>query len=47
MAELDQEDIDFLKNIAEELRKIGPVYNAEADELENIAYRAEQKEWEA
>ena len=39
MAKLDQEDINFLEDLAEELRRIGPVYNAEADELENILFR--------
>ena len=38
--EWDQEDINFLEDLAEELRRINPVYNAEADELENIIYRA-------
>lgn len=46
MAELDQEDINFLKDLAEELRKISPVYEAEAIELENIIDRANQKEWD-
>ena len=41
MAQLDQEDINFLKDIAEELRAHGGVYNAEANELENIIFRAE------
>lgn len=47
MAELDQEDINFLKDLAEELRRIDPnVYEAEAIELENIIDRANQKEWD-
>ena len=41
MAELDREDINFLKDIAEELRAHGTVYNAEATELDNIIFRAE------
>ncbi len=40
MGELDQEDLDFLQALAKELRNIDPIYNAEADELENIVYRA-------
>ena len=43
MAELDQEDINFLEDLAEELRRIDPeVYEAEAIELENIIYRAKE-----
>ena len=38
---LDQEDINFLKEIAEELKKHDGVYDAEAVELENIIFRAE------
>ena len=45
MAELDQEDINFLKDLAEELRRHDGTYDAEAIELENIIGRAEQKEW--
>lgn len=36
---IDQEDVNFLEDLAEELRKINPVYNAEAIELENILFR--------
>ena len=44
MAELDHEDLEFLKFIAEELRAIDPkVYEAEATELENIVFRATQE----
>ena len=44
MAELDQEDINFLEDLAEELRRIDPeVYEAEAIELENIIYRAKEE----
>ena len=43
MADLDQEDINFLEDLAEELRRIDPeVYEAEAIELENIIYRAKE-----
>lgn len=45
MAQLDQEDIEFLVELAKELRRIDlKVYGAEADELENIVYRAEEGE---
>lgn len=38
---MDEEDINFLQDLAEELRRINPeVYEAEAVELENIIYRA-------
>ncbi|KKL68697.1 hypothetical protein LCGC14_2122430 [marine sediment metagenome] len=37
---MDIEDINFLKDLAEELRRIDPdTYEAEAIELENIIYR--------
>ena len=37
---LDQEDINFLKDLIEELPKIdNGVYRSEAEELENILYR--------
>ncbi len=40
MTQLDQEDINFLEDLAEELRKINPpIYKAEAEELENIVHR--------
>jgi len=41
---MDKEDLNFLKDLAEELRKINPIYNAEADELENIIFREETAE---
>ena len=41
MAKLDQEDINFLEDLVEELRRHDGVYSAEATELENIIYRAE------
>ena len=41
MCELDLEDINFLNILADELRKIdGDTYQAEAEELENIIFRA-------
>jgi len=40
MAELDQEDINFLEDLAEELRRHKGVYDPEAEELENIIFRA-------
>jgi len=44
MAELDLEDIGFLEELAKELRRIDlKLYGAEADELENIAFRAKQE----
>ena len=44
MADLDQEDLDFLQEIANELRRFeNNVYGAEADELENIIYRAKEE----
>ena len=36
---MDLEDISFLRDLAEELPKISDVYQAEAQELENIIYR--------
>ena len=36
---MDIEDINFLQDLAEEMRRISPDYNAEAIELENIVYR--------
>ena len=37
---MDIEDINFLEDLAEELRRIDPeAYEAEAVELENIIYR--------
>ena len=36
---MDIEDINFLQDLAEELRKINVCYWAEADELENIVLR--------
>ena len=44
MAQLDQEDIKFLEDLAEELRKHKGVYDPEADELENIVFRAKEGE---
>ena len=41
---MDKEDINFLRDLAEELRRIDSVYEAEAIELENIIYR-ETQEW--
>ena len=38
--ELDQEDLNFLEDLAEELRRHEGVYDAEAIELENIIHRA-------
>ena len=43
MVQLDQEDINFLEDLAEELRNHGGVYNAEAVELENIIFRAKEE----
>ena len=38
---MDQEDLDFLEEIRKELLRIDPnAYKAEAEELENIIYRA-------
>lgn len=42
--QLDKEDIYFLEELAEELRRIDKVYEAEAIELENIIYRAKLEE---
>ena len=42
MAQLDLEDINFLKEIAEELKRHDGVYDAEAEELENIIFRARE-----
>lgn len=39
MAELDQEDINFLEDLSEELRRHDGIYEAEAVELDNIIYR--------
>ena len=36
---MDEEDINFLKDLAEELRRHDGTYEAEAIELENIIYR--------
>ena len=36
MVQLDLEDINFLEDLAEELRRHGGVYDPEAEELENI-----------
>ena len=36
---MDQEDMNFLKDIGKELLKINPIYKAEAEELENIIHR--------
>ena len=45
MAQLDQEDIKFLEELAKELRRIDlKIYGAEADELENIVFRAKEGE---
>jgi len=45
--ELDQADINFLEDLAEELRRINPVYNAEAEELENIiSKKMANKNWQ-
>ena len=44
MVQLDQEDINFLEDLAEELRRHDGVYNAEAVELENIIHRAKMEE---
>ena len=43
MTELDQEDINFLEDLAEELRRHDGVYDAEAIELENIIFRAKEE----
>ena len=44
MAQLDQEDINFLQEIADELRRFeNNVYGAEADELENIIFRVKEE----
>ena len=40
---LDQEDLNFLEDLAEELRRHDGTYEAEAEELENIIFRAEGK----
>ena len=41
MVQLDQEDINFLEDLAEELLRIDPItYKAEAIELVNIIHRA-------
>lgn len=39
---LDQEDINFLEDLAEELRRHEGVYDAEAVELDNIIFRARE-----
>ena len=44
MTQLDQEDINFLEDLAEELRRHGGVYDPEAIELENIVFRAKEGE---
>lgn len=41
MVQLDIEDMNFLKDLAEELRRHNGVYDPEAEELENIIIRAE------
>ena len=46
MAQLDQEDIKFLEDLAAELKKHDGVYDPEAEELENIVFRAKQVEGE-
>lgn len=38
--QLDLEDLNFLEDLAEELRKHNGVYDPEAEELENIIFRA-------
>lgn len=43
MAELDQEDINFLEDLTEELRRHDGVYETEAVELDNIIFRAKVK----
>ena len=44
---MDKEDLNFLKDLAEELRRIDSnTYEAEAIELENIIDREKQKEWD-
>ena len=40
--QLDNEDINFLEDLAEELRRHHGTYDPEAVELENIVYRAKQ-----
>lgn len=42
MTQLDLEDINFLEDLAEELRRHDGVYDAEAVELENIIFRAKE-----
>ena len=42
MVQLDLEDINFLEDLAEELRRHEGVYDAEAVELEKIIYRAKE-----
>ncbi len=42
MVQLDQEDINFLEDLAEELRKHEGVYDAEAEVLENIIFRVKE-----
>ena len=45
---MDKEDINFLEDLAEELRRIDPdVYEAEAIELENIISREKLENSEA
>lgn len=38
---LDQEDMNFLNDLAEELRRHEGTYDSEAEELENIIFRLE------
>lgn len=41
MVQLDQEDINFLEDLAEEFLRIDPkTYKAEAEELKNIIFRS-------
>ena len=40
---MDNEDINFLEDLAEELRKHEGTYDAEAEELENIIFRAKEE----
>lgn len=42
MVQLDLEDINFLEDLAEELRRHDGTYDAEAVELENIIFRARE-----
>lgn len=43
MVQLDLEDINFLEDLAEELRRHDGVYDAEAVELDNIICRAKEE----